>query len=77
MTHSKWKAVLRRNVIEGIYAQRKLAGDPNIIAKDDPEFLEFVVRQGKTAEERLLELGEEALLEETKREAWKGFYRSR
>lgn len=45
------KGALLRAIIDGLYAQRKLNGDPDIIAKDDPEFLQAVIAQGKRAEE--------------------------
>jgi len=46
------KGALNRAIIDGLYAQRKLDGDPDIIANDDPEFLQAVIAQGKRAEER-------------------------
>ena len=45
------KGALNRAIVDGLFAQRKLDGDPDIIAKDDPEFLRAVVAQGKRAEE--------------------------
>lgn len=63
------EALLTKNMIEGIYAQRKLNGDPDIIAKDDPEFLKFVIRQGNRSEERLLQMGKEWLVEKAKERA--------
>ena len=46
------KGALSRAIIDGLFAQRQLNGDPDIIAKDDPEFLQAVVAQGKRAEDR-------------------------
>ena len=45
------KGALLRAMIDGLFAQRKLKGDPDIIASDDPDVLRSIVAQGKRAEE--------------------------
>ena len=59
---------LTRAVIDGLLAQRKMDGDPEIIAPDDWETLEWIIRQGKRAEASLHRLGLE--------EQIKGAYRA-
>jgi len=44
------KGALLRAITEGLYAQRKLAGDSDILIRDDPEFINAVIAQGKRAE---------------------------
>ena len=63
---NRFEAVLYRNVIEGIYAERKLNGDPDILADDDPKFLKAVIRQGKNAARLLAERGRQDLVEEAR-----------
>ena len=45
------KGAVLRAIVEGLYAQRKLAGDPDIFIEDDPDFINAVIAQGKRAEE--------------------------
>ena len=47
------EALLARAVQEGLYAQRKLDGDPSTIGPDDHEELQRIVSQGKRAESLL------------------------
>jgi len=47
-------------VADGLLAQRKLDGDPDIIAHDDWQTLDFIIRQGKRAEAALRRLDYEA-----------------
>ena len=37
-------------MVEGLYGQRKLDGDPDIIATDDVDTLKSIVAQGKDIE---------------------------
>jgi len=46
-----------RAIADGIMAQRKLDGDRDVFAPDDPETLNSIVRQGKRAEERCIKEG--------------------
>ena len=62
----KIEAVLYRNVVEGLYAERKLQGDPDIIAKDDPDFLNKVIKQGKRSAELLIAKGRADLVVEAR-----------
>ncbi len=43
--------LLAKDIKEGLYARRKLNGDPDIIATDDPEILKDIIAQGKDAED--------------------------
>jgi hypothetical protein len=48
---------LTRAVIDGLLAQRKMDGDPEVIAPDDWQTLDWIIRQGKRAEASLRRLG--------------------
>jgi hypothetical protein len=48
---------LTRAVIDGLLAQRKMDGDPEIIAPDDWQTLDAIIAQGKRAEASLRRLG--------------------
>jgi len=56
-------------VIDGLLAQRKMDGDPEIIAPDDWETLDWIIRQGKGAEASLRAMGKEKQIEGAYREA--------
>ena len=45
-------------VADGLLAQRKLDGDPDIIATDEPRELQAIVSQGKRAEAILRQNGD-------------------
>ncbi|MBM4463859.1 MAG: hypothetical protein FJ012_11155 [Chloroflexi bacterium] len=51
-------AMLGIAVSDGLMAQRKLDGDPDIIATDDPRELQAIVSQGKRAETILRQNGD-------------------
>jgi hypothetical protein len=51
---------LTRAVIDGLLAQRKMDGDPEIIASDDWKVLEWIIRQGKGAEASLRAMDRES-----------------
>ena len=51
---------LTRAVIDGLLAQRKMDGNTGIIAPDDWQTLDFIIRQGKRAEAALRRLDYEA-----------------
>ena len=50
---------LTRAVIDGLLAQRKMDGDPEVIASDDYKVLDAIIAQGKRAEASLRRLGME------------------
>ena len=63
---------LYRAIIDGIYARRKLAGDPDIIATDNTETLNAIAAQGERVEAGLRAKGDPdslALIEKAHREA--------
>ena len=51
---------LTRAVIDGLLAQHKMDGDPDIIAPDHWQTLEWIIKQGKSAEATLRSMGKEA-----------------
>jgi len=51
------EALLARAVQEGLYAQRKLNGDPSILGPDDHNELQLIISQGKRAEGTLRQIG--------------------
>ncbi len=46
-----------RAIADGILATRKLNGDPDVIAPNDPEKLKAIVKQGESAEKTCKEAG--------------------
>jgi len=54
--------IAARTVQDGLLAQRKLDGDPDIIAPDDHDELQHIVSQGKRMEGVLRMLGKHAWL---------------
>ncbi|MBM4463833.1 MAG: hypothetical protein FJ012_11020 [Chloroflexi bacterium] len=54
-------AMLGIAVSDGLMAQRKLDGDPDIIATDDPRELQAIVSQGKRAEAILRRNGDRGM----------------
>ncbi len=52
-------AVASRAVQDGLLAERKLRGDPDIIATDDREELQRIISQGKRCEGTLRKHGKE------------------
>jgi len=55
---------LTRAVIDGLLAQRKMDGNPEVIASDDWRTLERIIAQGKRAEATLRRLGEEEYIKD-------------
>lgn len=61
-----------RAIVDGIYARRKLGGDPDIIATDNTETLKAIAAQGERVEARLRAKGDQdslKLIEKAHREA--------
>ena len=63
--------ILLRAMIDGILAQRKLDGDPDVIATDGRDTLEAIVSQGKRIEASCREKGLEHLIEQARKEGAK------
>ena len=61
--------LLMKDIKEGLYARRKLDGDPEIIATDDPEILKAIMAQGKRAEAICKREGLEWLIEKAYKRA--------
>jgi len=61
--------LLVKDIKEGLYARRKLDGDPEIIATDDPEILKAIMAQGKRAEVICKREGLEWLIEKAYKRA--------
>lgn len=60
------KGGLLRAMIDGMLAQRKLDGDPDIIATDDVGQLRAIIAQGKRIEAYCRELGLDGLIEQAR-----------
>ncbi len=61
--------LLAKDIKEGLYARRKLDGDPDIIATDAPEILKDIIAQGKRAEAICKREGLEWLIEKAYKRA--------
>lgn len=61
--------ILAKDIKEGLYAQRKLDGDPAIISTDNPDILKAIVAQGKRAEAICRREGMEWLIEKAYKKA--------